>query len=84
MNVLLTVAIIVAAAAWASTIYTRLTRLRTQVKHAWKHLEIDRSNEAVRTVYNRHVDLYNAALNAFPASLFGSAIGFKPARKFEP
>jgi hypothetical protein len=83
MNVLFTIAIIAAAAMWVLAVYSRLSRLRARVVEAWKKLETDRSNEAVRTVYNRHVDLYNAALDGFPASVVGPAGGFKPARRFE-
>jgi hypothetical protein len=82
MNVLFTIAILAAAAMWAMTVLTRLSRLREQVKQAWKRLEADRSSEAVRNVYNRHVDLYNAALDGFPASIIGPAAGFKVAKRF--
>ena len=43
----------------------RLARLREQVKLAWKRLEADQSNEAVKSVYNKHVAMYNEALEAF-------------------
>jgi hypothetical protein len=84
MNVLFTIAVIAAAAMWALAVFTRLSKLRGQVTQAWKRLEADQSNEAVRTVYNKHVDMYNAALEAFPANVVGPAAGFKPARRFEP
>jgi hypothetical protein len=74
--------VIAATAAYALAVYRRLASLRDQVKVAWKKLEPDQSNEAIRTVYNKHVDLYNAALEAFPANLVGVAGGFKPARRF--
>ena len=83
MNVLFTIAIIVGLAAWASAIYARLTRLRNQVKQAWTRLESDTANAVVRNVYNRHVDLYNGALDSFPANLIAPAAGFTPARRFE-
>ncbi len=84
MSVLFTIGVIAVVAMWAITVYSRLSRLRHQVKQAWKRLEADRSNEAVRTVYNKHVEIYNAALEVFPASLIGPAAGFKAARRFEP
>ena len=83
MNVLFTLGVIAVLAMWALAVLTRLSRLREQVKQAWKRLEADRSSEAVRNVYNRHVALYNAALEAFPANIVGPAGGFKPARRFE-
>ena len=83
MNVLFTLALIAAVAAWASAVYARLSRLREQVKQAWHRLEADTSNTAVRTIYNKHVDLYNAALDSFPANLIGPASGFKAARRFD-
>jgi hypothetical protein len=53
------------------------------VRLAWKRLEVNQADEAVRTVYNKHVAAYNAALDSFPASIVGPAAGFKPARLFE-
>ncbi len=82
MNVLFTLVLIAAAAAWALMVFRRLAALRQQVALAWKRLEPDQSNEAVRNVYNQHVTLYNDALNAFPASLVGPAAGFRPAKPF--
>jgi hypothetical protein len=83
MSVLFTIAVIVGLSMWALAVYSRLDRLRVQVKQAWMRLESDQTNDAVRTVYNRHVDLYNAVLAGFPASIVGPAAGFKPARRFE-
>ena len=40
------------------------------------------TNAAVKTVYNKHVTAYNAALESFPAYLVGPLFGFKPARTF--
>lgn len=82
MNVLFTVAVLAVAGVWALAVYVRLARLREQVKLAWKRLETDRSNEAVKSVYNKHVTIYNDALNAFPANLVGPAAGFKAAKHF--
>ena len=45
----------------------RLARLREQVNAAWKCLEADQTNDAVQSVYNKHVAAYNAALDVFPA-----------------
>ena len=83
MNVLVTVVVLAAAAMWALAVYQRLARLRDQVKLAWKRLEGDQSNDAVRSVYNKHVDTYNNALDGFPANVVGMAAGFKPARPFK-
>ena len=54
------------------------SRMREQVKLAWKRLEADQSNEAVKTVYNKHVALYNDALETFPANIIAPLAGFKP------
>ena len=82
MNVLFTVAVLAVAGVWALAVYVRLARLREQVKLAWKRLEADQSNDAVKSVYNKHVTIYNDALNAFPANLVGPAAGFKAAKHF--
>ena len=82
MQVLLTIVLIAAAAAWAVAVQQRLERMRSEVKAAWKLLEPDQANEAVRVVYNKHVAAYNAALETFPASIVGPLIGFKPAKPF--
>ena len=82
MNVVFTLVVLAAAAAWALVVVRRLTQLREQVKLAWKRLEADQSNEAVKNVYNKHVTLYNEALAGFPANLVGPAAGFKPANHF--
>lgn len=82
MNVLFTLAVVAALAAWASATYARLSRLRGQVKQAWQRLEADTANVAVCAVYNKHVDLYNGALDGFPANIIGPATGFKRARRY--
>lgn len=82
MNVIFTFVVIAAVAAYALAVYRRLAGLRNQVKLAWKKLEVDQSNEAIKTVYNKHVELYNAALEPFPANVVALAGGFKPARRF--
>jgi hypothetical protein len=76
------VVVLGAVAMWALAVYRRLVGLREQVKLAWKRLEAEQANEAVKTVYNKHVTLYNAALDAFPAYLIAPLTGLKPARHF--
>ena len=83
MNVLFTIVVIAVVAMWMLAVYSRLSRLREQVNQAWQRLENDRSNEAIQAVYNKHVAIYNAALEGFPASVVGPAAGFKAARRFE-
>jgi hypothetical protein len=82
MNVIVTIVLILAIAMWTIAVYSRLARLRSQVTTAWKRLEGEQTNEAIRTVYNKHVALYNNALATFPGNLIGAAAGFKPARRF--
>ena len=82
MQVLLTIAVLGAAAAWLSLVMRRLTAMRSEVKAAWALLEADQTNAAVKAVYNRHVSAYNAALESFPAYLIAPLSGFKPARRF--
>jgi hypothetical protein len=82
VQVLLTIILIAAAAAWVLAVHQRLDRLRREVKAAWKMLEPNQTNEAVKAVYNKHVAAYNAALEIFPANIVGPLAGFKPARPF--
>ena len=82
MNVLFTLAVLAVAGAWAVMVYRRLLSLRTQVKLAWSRLEADRTNEAVKTVYNKHVTTYNTALEGFPANIVAMLASLKPARHF--
>ena len=82
MNVLFTLAVFAVAAAWALVVYRRLVWLRNQVKLAWTRLDADQSNEAIRTVYNKHVVMYNDALESFPANIVAMVAGLKPARRF--
>jgi hypothetical protein len=82
MQVLVTIVLIAAAAAWLIAVYQRLERLRSEVKAAWKLLEPNQNNDAARSVYNKHVASYNAALEAFPANIVAPLAGFKPARPF--
>jgi hypothetical protein len=82
VNVLFTLAVFAVAAAWALMVYRRLVWLRNQVKLAWTRLDADQSNEAIRTVYNKHVVMYNDALESFPANIVAMVAGLKPARRF--
>ena len=82
MNVLFTLAVLAIIAGWATVVLRRLALLRGQVTLAWKRLEADLANEAIKNVYNKHVAIYNDALNAFPANLIGPLASFKPAKQF--
>ena len=82
MSVLFTIGVIAAALVWTFAVIRRLDRMRQEVKLAWQKLESDQSNEAIKTVYNKHVAQYNAALDAFPAYLVGPIAGFRPAKRF--
>ena len=82
MNVLFTIGVIAAVLVWTFAVIRRLDRMRQEVKLAWQKLESDQSNEAIKTVYNKHVARYNAALDAFPAYLVGPIAGFRPAKRF--
>jgi hypothetical protein len=84
VSVVFTIGVIAVVAIWATAGYSRLFRLRDQVKDAWKLLEADPDKVAVRNVYNAHVVKYNAALQAFPAYLIAPVAGLKPAKHFEP
>ena len=55
MNVLFTLVVLAAVGMWALAVFRRLTQLRAHVKLAWKRLEADQSNAAVKSVYNNHV-----------------------------
>jgi hypothetical protein len=82
VQVILTIILIAAAAAWVLAVLQRLGRMRRDVTAAWKLLEPNQDSEAARTVYNRHVAAYNAALDSFPAYVIAPVSGFKPARPF--
>ena len=82
MNVLFTLVVLAAAAAWALMVFRRLVSMRNQVKLAWQKLEADQSNDAIKTVYNKHVAIYNEALEGFPANIVAMVAGLKPARRF--
>jgi len=82
VNVLFTLAVLAGAAGWALIVIRRLARLRGQVTLAWKRLEPDLTNEASKTVYNKHVAIYNDALDAFPANLLAPLANFKPAKRY--
>ena len=83
MQVLLTVGLFAGIAIWIFIALRKLAVMRTQIKLTWTKLEADQSNEAVKSVYNKHVAAYNDALeNTFPANVIGALAGFKPARRF--
>ena len=82
MQVLLTIVLLAAVAAWWAAVQRRLERMRSEVRAAWKLLEPNQANEAARAVYNKHVAAYNAELEHFPAYLIAPLTGFKPARPF--
>ena len=83
MQVLLTVGLLGGIAIWIFIALRRLAVMRTQIKLTWTKLEADQSNEAIKSVYNKHVTAYNDALeNTFPANVIGALAGFKPARRF--
>ena len=82
MNVLFTLVVLAVAGAWGLTVYRRLVALRDQVKLAWKKLEADQSNDAIKTVYNKHVTKYNETLEGFPANIVAMLAGLKPAKHF--
>ena len=83
MQVILTIVLLAGLAAWMLSVQRRLAQMRDEVKAAWKILEADQANGAVRSVYNKHVAAYNAALQAFPANIIAPLAGFKPARAYE-
>ena len=82
MQVLLTIALLAAAAAWFAGVYRRLGKMRHDVKAAWQLLEQNQTNEAAKTVYNKRVAAYNAMLAAFPANIVAAISGFRPANRF--
>ena len=82
MSVLFTLAVLAVAVPGLWRLIVVSLRLREQVKLAWKKLEADQSNEAIKSVYNKHVTMYNDALESFPAYLIAPLAGLKPARPF--
>ena len=82
MNVLFTVGVVAAVLLWAFAVLRWLDRLREEVKLVWKKLEGDQSNDAIKSVYNKHVAKYNDALDSFPAYLIAPLAGYKPAKRF--
>ena len=82
MSVLFTIGVIAVVLLWVFAVLRRLDRLRAEVKLVWKKLESDQSNDAVKSVYNKHVAKYNDALDSFPAYLIAPLAGYKPARHF--
>jgi hypothetical protein len=83
VQVLLTVGLIAILALWAFFALRKLAMMRTEITLAWKKLETDQTNDAIKNVYNKHVAAYNDRLeNSFPANVIGPLAGFKPARRF--
>ena len=82
MSVLFTIGVIAVVAAWGLAIARRLSSMREEVRLAWKRLETDQTNEAVKNVYNRQVAKYNDALETFPANIIAPLAGFKAARRY--
>lgn len=82
LQVFLTLGLIAAVAVWVFVALRKLAVMRTEVTLAWKKLDADRSNDAIKHVYNKHVAKYNEALDNFPANVVGPMAGFKPARPF--
>jgi hypothetical protein len=82
VEVVLTIVLIAGAGAWVLAVQRRLAQMRRAVTEAWKILEADQANVPVRSVYNKHVAAYNAALQAFPANIVAPWAGFKPARSY--
>lgn len=83
LQVFLTLGLFAALAIWIFIALRKLAVMRTEIKLAWKRLETDQSNDAIKNVYNKHVAAYNDRLeNNFPANVIGPIAGFKPARRF--
>ena len=83
VQVFLTVGLFAGLAVWIFIALRKLAVMRTQIRLTWKKLESDQANDAIKTVYNKHVTAYNDALeNTFPANVIGALAGFKPARRF--
>jgi hypothetical protein len=82
LNVIFTVVVFAAFGMWALAVFRRLARMRAQIELAWKRLEADQSNGAIKSVYNSHVTTYNTALASFPAYVIAPLAGLKPARHF--
>ena len=76
MNVVITLVVIVFVAVWGAAVYSRLVRLRTQVKNAWTKKDA--------AAYAKLAAVYNGALAAFPGNVVGGMAGFKPAKALEP
>jgi len=82
MNVIVTIILVVVLAGWAFVVYNRILRLREQVRDAWRKLEPQQDDAALRDAYNTRVNVYNDALAVFPASVLAPLAGFKPAKHF--
>ena len=83
LQVFLTLGLFAVIAIWIFIALRKLAVMRTEIKLAWQKLETDQANDAIKSVYNKHVARYNDALeNTFPANVIGPLAGFKPARRF--
>ena len=82
MNVLVTIILVVVLAGWAFVVYNRILRLREQVRDAWRKLEAQQDDAALRDAYNVRVKVYNNALAVFPANVVAMLAGFTPAKHF--
>lgn len=82
MNVIFTIVVLLAAGAWALTIYNRLVRLRAEIRVEFKRLEASEQTDADGTRYNQLAASYNAALEAFPENIIAGLAGFRPAQMF--
>ena len=82
MNVLFTIVVLAAAAMWGLAAYSRLVRLRAQVRAEFKRLDKSPQADADGKRYNDVAETYNRALQAFPANVIASMAGFRPAQMF--
>jgi hypothetical protein len=82
MNVIVTIILVVVLAGWAFVVYNRVLRLREQVRDAWRKLEPQQDDAALRDAYNTRVKIYNNALAVFPANVVAMLAGFTPAKPF--
>jgi hypothetical protein len=82
MNVIVTIVLVVVLAGWAVVVYNRVLRLREQVRDAWRRLQPQQDDAALRDAYNARVNVYNNALAVFPASVLAPLAGFRPAKHF--
>jgi hypothetical protein len=82
VSVVVSIVVLVVLAAWLFVVYNRLLRLREQVRDAWRRLEPQQEDGALRDAYNARVNVYNAALSSFPSNVVAMLAGFQAARRF--